>query len=386
MNQSIQDLARTLEAASGDGAASHAVEIERFLSSNTFPIVGETGATFVYRGQADEVHLQHWIYGLASSQPFQRLADTDLWHLFVELPKRSRVEYKIDVVSGESHRWVQDPFNPIVAHDPFGANSVCQGFGYSRPDWTLEDPETRPGRLVDVSLPSRALGSHRGVKVYLPARFRPSREYPLLVIHDGEDFLRFASLKTVLDNLIHRLEIAPFIAVLTQSSDRLVEYGASRRHARFLGEELVPFMEDRYPLLSDPASRGLMGASFGAVASLFTAWNYPGQFGRLLLQSGSFAFTDIGRNRRGPAFDPVVAFVNALRERPRVLSERIFMSCGIYESLIYENRSLAPLLRDHGMEVRFEESRDGHNWENWRDRLRSGLSWLFHGPLWMVYE
>ncbi len=28
----------------------------------------------------------------------------------------------------------------------------------------------------------------------------------------------------------------------------------------------------------------------------------------------------------------------------------------------------------------------GHNWENWRDRLREGLSWLFPGPLWMVYE
>ena len=24
--------------------------------------------------------------------------------------------------------------------------------------------------------------------------------------------------------------------------------------------------------------------------------------------------------------------------------------------------------------------------ENWRDRLREGLSWLFPGPLWMVYE
>ena len=33
------------------------------------------------------------------------------------------------------------------------------------------------------------------------------------------------------------------------------------------------------------------------------------------------------------------------------------------------------------MEVRFVEARDGHNWENWRDRLREGLSWLFPGPL-----
>ncbi|MDX1556627.1 MAG: hypothetical protein R3212_11415, partial [Xanthomonadales bacterium] len=39
-----------------------------------------------------------------------------------------------------------------------------------------------------------------------------------------------------------------------------------------------------------------------------------------------------------------------------------------------------------GMDVTFEEARDAHNWENWRDRLRAGLTLLFPGPLWMIYE
>jgi enterochelin esterase family protein len=107
----------------------------------------------------------------------------------------------------------------------------------------------------------------------------------------------------------------------------------------------------------------------------------------LLLQSGSFAFTDIGRgNRRGPLFDRVVAFVNDYRAAPKPVSQRVFMSCGVYESLIYENRSLVPLLDATGMQVKFVEARDGHNWDNWRDRLRLGLSWLFPGPLMFVYE
>jgi enterochelin esterase family protein len=130
-----------------------------------------------------------------------------------------------------------------------------------------------------------------------------------------------------------------------------------------------------------------MGASFGAVAAFSTAYRYPGFWGRLLLQSGSFAFTDIGkRNRRGPLFDRVVECVNNYRAEPKAISERVFVSCGVYESLIYENRSLVPLLDSTGMQVRFVESRDGHNWENWRDRLREGLSWLFPGPLMFVYE
>jgi enterochelin esterase family protein len=82
----------------------------------------------------------------------------------------------------------------------------------------------------------------------------------------------------------------------------------------------------------------------------------------------------------------VVKFMNAFREAPGRPSEKVFMSCGTYESLIYENRSLVPVLQSTGMEVRYVEARDGHNWVNWRDRLREGLSWLFPGPLWMVYE
>src|SRR5204862_2378340 len=130
----------------------------------------------------------------------------------------------------------------------------------------------------------------------------------------------------------------------------------------------VPDLVKRLPIQDRPQARCLMGASFGGVASLAAAWRYPGFWGRLLLQSGSFAFTDIGRrNRRGPLFDRVVEFVNTFREEPKAVSERVFLSCGVYESLIYDNRSMVPLLAATGMEVRFVESRDGHNWENWRD-------------------
>jgi len=105
-----------------------------------------------------------------------------------------------------------------------------------------------------------------------------------------------------------------------------------------------------------------------------------------LLQSGSFAFSDIGRHKRGPAFDPVVRFMNEFREKPGLPAAKMYMSCGIYESLIYENRSLLPRLQLQGIDVRFEEARDAHNWENWRDRLQNGLSWLYPGPVWMTYE
>jgi enterochelin esterase family protein len=81
----------------------------------------------------------------------------------------------------------------------------------------------------------------------------------------------------------------------------------------------------------------------------------------------------------------VVQFVNEFRRNPGKPAERVFLSCGTYESLIYENRSMVPFLQRHGIETSYVEARDGHNWENWRDRLRDALSWIFPGPLWVTY-
>jgi enterochelin esterase family protein len=340
----------------------------------------------VYRGEAKSVQLRNWVYGLPTAQHLERIDGTDLWFLRIELPAQSRLEYKFDVDSERVKGWILDPLNPSAATDPFGANSVCRAWGYQRPSWTLPDPDARAGALEEISIASAAFAGARPVRLYLPARFRRSRQYPLLIVHDGDDFLRFADLKVVLDNLIHRLEIAPLVVALTHSPDRLKEYAADPRHARFVTNELLPHLESRLPLMATPAARALMGSSFGGVAALSTAWRNQGAYGKLLLLSGSFAFSDIGQHRRGPVFDPVADFVNEFRKSPGMPAQQLFVSCGIYESLIYENRSLLACLQDKRMQVRYREVRDGHNWENWRDRLQDALSWLFPGPLWMVYE
>jgi enterochelin esterase-like enzyme len=378
MNPVIESLYR--------GGAPDPEAVNNFVHQNQFPLVEPGRVTFVYRGQAEEVYLRRWIAGLSTAQPLERLEGSDLWALTMELPRKSRFEYKFEVVANGEKHLVLDDLNGVVAHDPFGANSVCQGYGYERPGWTLHDPEARSGSLDRLKFASSAFQETRELEIYLPARFRRNRTYPLLVVHDGLDYLRYADLKNVLDNLIHRLEIPAMIVALTQSPDRLVEYTGDERHARFLCEDLLPAVSAKFPLLDDRNARGLVGASLGGVATLHAASRYPQTFGQLLLQSGSFAFSDLGHHKKGPVFDPVVRFVNEYRNNPFAIAEKIYMSCGMYESLIYENRSLVPLLHDQGMQIFFEEARDAHNWENWRDRLRKGLSWLFPGPLWMVYE
>ena len=365
-----------------DGAA-----VDRFVARHGSPIIEGERATFLFRGDADQVFVRHQVVGLPDPLELKRLPGTDLWSVTTVLPEGSRVEYQLETRRGEHHERFNDPLNARLAHSPMGSSSVCAAVGYAVPAWAQPDPEARPGELVEDSVRSTALRRDQPIRIYKPARFNRALRYPLLVVHDGDDYLGYAAMKTVLDNLIHRLDVDPMVVAFVPPGDRLREYPNFAPHARFVAHELLPFLEERLPLVAAPEGRCLMGASFGGIAALSTAVRNPGLFGSLLLQSASLVFTDIGFDHGGgPHFDPVVKFVNRYRTRPTRPVDRIYQSCGVYEPLITTNRSMVPVFRAAGMTVRYTEARDGHNWENWRDRLGDGLSWLFPGPQKFVYE
>ncbi len=361
--------------------------VDRFVARHDVPVVEGDRCTFLWRGEADEAWICHRIVGLPDRIPMRRMHGTDLWYLVLELPEGSRVEYQIEIRRGEHYERFNDPLNEKRSHGPVGSSSLAFGAGYETPDWVLPDPEARQGELKDLVLRSRALGRDAHVTLYLPARFRRTASYPLLVVHDGGDFLQYASMKTVLDNLIHRLDVAETVVAFTHPGERLDEYANSAAHSRFLTQELLPELESSLPLVGQRAGRCLLGSSFGGVAALSAAYRSPDTYGSLVLMSGSFVFTDIGSDHGGgPLFDPVVKFVNRFRAKPRCVADRIFMSCGVYEQLIVPNRSMVHVFENAGMQVRYTEARDGHSWENWRDRLRDALSWVYPGPAKLYYE
>src|SRR3954447_15420303 len=179
------------------------------------------------------------------------------------------------------------------------------------------DPDAPPRDLMDLTARSRGLRGDCPVTVYLPARFRRTGSYPLLLVHDGPDFLQYAAAKTVLDNLIHRMDVAETVVAFLHPQDRLTDYANSTAYSRFLTDELVPRLETQLPAGGKPSARCVMGSSFGAVASLSAAVRSPETYGSLILMSGSFVFTDIGDlHGEDKVFDPVVRFVNRYRARP----------------------------------------------------------------------
>ena len=236
--------------------------------------------TFAFHGPAITVRFVHFGVGLPDELGFSLLdEDRQWWLLTLEIPRGTRLEYKLEVTDSFGTRLTEDPLNWRTASHPFGANSVCEAPGYATPDCAIERHDVPRGAMHDVSLESAALGRRATVSVYLPAGFTaaPKQRYPLVIVHDGPDYLRFAAASTVVDNLVHGGVLPPTIVAFAHPGERLVEYADDARHHVFLTEELLPHLERTLPAGGSPAKRCLVGASFGAVASLSAAAYAPGR-------------------------------------------------------------------------------------------------------------
>ncbi len=357
--------------AAGDGSA--------LLAPPRTPVIAPGCARFVWKGKADAVWLRLFMSLDPSSFPLARVPGSDLWTLTLKVPDRARFEYKFDVVRRGHGHWINDPSNPDLATDPFGANSVCMTHGYVPPEWAEPDAMVQGGEVENFVLEETAFGDPRRLSAYLPEGYDETQAYPLVVIHDGWDYIDHAALVPTLDNLIARGDLPPLIAALTQSPQRNVEYVDDPRHTDFVVQDLLPAFETRYNIDPWPRNRVIMGASLGAVASLSVAARAPRVFGGSVLKSGSFIFDAKLLEARSALFAQINGFIDSLSISERHL-RRAFVSCGRFEGLVTQNRRMAAYLRRSGVATRYTEGRDAHHWQNWRDQTRAGLMWCLNRP------
>ena len=91
------------------GSWQNADAVRAFIASHKFPLVDGSQVTFVWLGRADGVSVRHWVFGLESATTLNRIDNTDIWFLTLEIPPASRVEYKFEIHRGGRNEWVEDP-------------------------------------------------------------------------------------------------------------------------------------------------------------------------------------------------------------------------------------------------------------------------------------
>ena len=153
---------------------------------------------------------------------------------------------------------------------------------------------------------SRIMESNRDLFVWLPAGYNQniSKKYPVLYMHDGQNLIdpktSFTGKDWQVDETVTRLikeyKMKEIIVVgIYNNEDRLEEYSDSENgdnYARFITEELKPFVDSEYRTLADNKNTAIMGSSMGGLASFLIAWKHPEVFSMAGCMSSSFYYND----------------------------------------------------------------------------------------------
>lgn len=342
-----------------------------FVAQHTTPIIEETRATFFYlSADARTVALEGDWTNWQPTAPLEYLPDTPLWYRVERFPRAARLEYRV-VVNGRARL---DPRNPRVAWWGASPHSEIRMPDYRAPRELTEPPPPTRGAVQAHWLTSAALNERRTFWVCLPPRYAPSQQYPVTFFNDGDSYLHFAELPRVMDYLIERGEIKPFIAVLIKPNDREKEYTRNNTYVRFLTNELVPWLDANFPTRAAPAARALVGVGWGAWSAAYLARCRPDLFGWVGAQSGWWSYQND-------------ALLRDYAAAPN-LGIRFHLTVSEFETdargagnpaddLVAAQRRLLALLQSQGYIVQGAEYPEGSQWGFWRAHVGEILKFLW---------
>lgn len=151
--------------------------------------------------------------------------------------------------------------------------------GYDSLQWQIPH-----GKIDTITYPSKTVGVNRRSLIYTPPGFTTKRKYPVLyLLHgiggDEKEWLNGGKPQVILDNLYAAEKIEPMIVVLpngrAMKDDRATGniFDAAKVEAfttfeKDLLNDLIPFIEKKYPVLKDRESRAIAGLSMGGGQSL----------------------------------------------------------------------------------------------------------------------
>lgn len=167
-----------------------------------------------------------------------------------------------------------------------------------------------PHLIKHEKFPSRFLRNQRDLIVYLPPGYgaQPSRRFPVLYLHDGQNLFDGATsfipgmdwhVGHTADQFIQEGRIEPLIIVgiYNVGKQRLGEYtptrmprlggGRANRYAKFLLDEVRPFVKRQYRVLEEGENTGIGGSSLGGLVSLYLGLRQPQIFGKIAALSPS---------------------------------------------------------------------------------------------------
>jgi len=305
----------------------------------------------------------------AFRRPLTRLGQTDLWVLAVTLDEGTALRWRCEV-DGKSR----------------GAGQI-EVYG-THPD-SMPQPDVPRGTL-EQQQPWRGNvfpGTVRDWWLYVPAQYDGSQPASVMVFQDGAGYKDHVA--PVFDTLIAEgampvtigVFINPGIFADTTVSNRSYEYDTpSDQYSRFLLEEILPEVGQRYRLRVDPDAGAIAGISSGGICAFTVAWQRPDRFRKVLSWVGSF--TNIAS---GPTLREGGHNYPALIRKAPPKPIRVYLQGGAQDldnahgNWPLANQTMAKALEFAGYDYQFVFGRGFHSPLHGRALLPDSLRWLWRG-------
>jgi predicted alpha/beta superfamily hydrolase len=240
---------------------------------------------------------------------------------------------------------------------------------------------------------SRFLRNQRDLIVYTPPGYaeQPSRHFPVLYLQDGQNLFDGATsfipgqdwhVGQTADHCILAGKVEPLIIVgMYNTKARIREYtpthvprlggGRADRYAKFLLEEVRPFIDREYRTLSGSRHMGIGGSSLGGLVSLYLGLKHSRIFGKIAALSPAVWWNQLAIHRFAQA--------NAVEPHPRV-----WLDIGTREGqrIVREVERFRDVLLEKGwklgVDLHYERVEGAeHNEAAWAQRVGPFLQFLY---------
>src|ERR1044072_2701707 len=236
------------------------------------------------------------------------------------------------------------------------------------------------GRIDTISYTSKTVGATRKSLIYTPPGFSKKNKYPVLyLLHgiggDEKEWLNGGKPQIILDNLYAENKIEPMIVVMPngrgmkddRAGGNVFDSAKVKAFAKFekdLLNDLIPFIEKKYPVLTDREHRAIAGLSMGGGQSLNFGLGNLDKFAWV----GGFSSAP---NTKSP--EQLVPDAEAAKKQLKLL----WISCGDNDRLITFSKRTHDYLYEHNVPHIYYIEPGVHDFKVWKNGLYMFSQFLF---------
>ena len=162
------------------------------------------------------------------------------------------------------------------------------------------------------------------------------------------------------------------------------------RYFDFFSQELPEVANRLFPLSRDRSQRFIAGLSMGGYGAFKLALSHPEQYAAAASLSGTLSLTQIedpdsllpewpiifGDNSKIEHSEDDLLYLAKRYYQQKQFPLRLFQCCGTEDFLYQSNQHFLKNGKELGLDLHYEESPGGHEWQYWDEQMKRVIEWL----------